>query len=104
MNLRLYWIVAAVAVGAIMLRAAEVTGTTFETGGARIFYRDSGGNGIPVVFLHAATGTTDSWVKQYPVFIAAGFRCIAFYCLGGGGWSIAAQPGTAARVLRDTLC
>ena len=26
--------------------------------GARLFYVDTGGDGIPVVFLHAATGTT----------------------------------------------
>ena len=29
--------------------------------GARIFYRDSGGNGVPLVLLHAATGSSRVW-------------------------------------------
>lgn len=36
------------------------------------------GSGIPVVFLHAATGHSAMWEHQFPAFTAAGFRCIAF--------------------------
>ena len=39
---------------------------------------DSGGNGTPVVFLHAATGHGGMWQRQLPAFTAAGYRCIAF--------------------------
>jgi pimeloyl-ACP methyl ester carboxylesterase len=41
-------------------------------------FRDSGGNGTPVVLLHAATGHSAMWEHQVPAFSAAGFRCIAF--------------------------
>ena len=48
--------------------------------GVRLWFTDTGGAGdkTPVVFLHAASGTTDSWVHQEPAFIEAGFRCIAY--------------------------
>jgi pimeloyl-ACP methyl ester carboxylesterase len=36
------------------------------------------GSGIPVVFLHAATGHSAMWEQQFPAFTAAGYRCIAF--------------------------
>jgi pimeloyl-ACP methyl ester carboxylesterase len=66
--------------------------------GVRIFYTDAGGSGIPVVLLHAATGSTRSWEHQVPAFTAAGFRCIA-YDRRGWGQSVTdpstPQPGTA---------
>jgi len=31
-----------------------------------------------VVFLHAASGTSDSWELREPVFIEAGYRCVAY--------------------------
>lgn len=45
--------------------------------GVRLWYEDSGGSGPPVVFLHAFSGTSQSWVYQIPAFAAAGYRCIA---------------------------
>ena len=42
-----------------------------------VFYRDSGGDGVPVVFLHAASGTSMMWEHQIPAFLAAGYRFIA---------------------------
>lgn len=39
---------------------------------------DAGGSGIPVVFLHAATGHSAMWEQQLPAFGAAGYRGIAF--------------------------
>ncbi len=46
--------------------------------GVDLWYEDTGGDGIPVIFLHAATGTTDCWIHQLPTFTAAGYRCIAY--------------------------
>ncbi|MEK7215161.1 MAG: alpha/beta hydrolase, partial [Chloroflexota bacterium] len=45
--------------------------------GVRLWYEDSGGTGPPVVFLHAFSGTSQSWVHQVPAFARAGYRCLA---------------------------
>ena len=42
--------------------------------GVRIWCTDTGGNAIPVVFLHANTGSSANWEHQIPVF-TAGARC-----------------------------
>ena len=55
-----------------------------ELPGVHLWYHDSGGNGIPVVFMHAASGTGDSWVYQLPAFTAAGYRCITYHRRGWG--------------------
>jgi len=55
-----------------------------EVPGARIFYLDTGGSGVPVVFLHAATGSSRVWEYQIPAFTAAGYRVIAFDRRGWG--------------------
>ena len=50
-----------------------------ELPGVNLLYNDTGtGTGIPVIFLHAASGTCDSWVHQVLVFREAGYRCIAY--------------------------
>ena len=46
--------------------------------GARLWFKEAGRHGTPVVFLHAASGTSDSWGLQEPEFIEAGYRCIAY--------------------------
>ncbi|MGD9841286.1 MAG: alpha/beta fold hydrolase [Steroidobacteraceae bacterium] len=56
---------------------AKVTDTTIELPGGSVFYRDAGGKGIPVVFLHSASGNSMLWEHQIPAFIAAGYRFIA---------------------------
>lgn len=67
--------------------------------GVRLFYRDTGGRGTPVVFMHSATGSSAVWEHQIPAFTKAGYRVIA---LDRRGWgrSVAdqtgPQPGTAA--------
>lgn len=55
-----------------------------ELPGVHLWYNDSGGNGVPVVFLHAASGTGDSWEYQLPVFTVAGYRCITYDRRGWG--------------------
>ena len=67
--------------------------------GARIFYRDTGGAGVPVILLHAATGSSRVWEYQIPAFVAAGYRVIAFDRRGWGRTTIdsaQSSPGTAA--------
>jgi pimeloyl-ACP methyl ester carboxylesterase len=61
-------------------------------------YTDTGGNGVPVVLMHAATGSVLSWEQQTPAFVKAGYRVIAFDRRGWGKTKIdpAAAPGTAA--------
>ena len=45
-------------------------------------YQDSGaelsGQGLPVVFLHAGSGSTVMWEHQLPAFTAIGYRFIAY--------------------------
>src|ERR1700687_3055219 len=67
--------------------------------GARIFYRDSGGRGVPVVFLHAATGSRRVWEYQIPPFLGAAYLFLAFDRRGWGRTAIeptGPQPGTGA--------
>src|SRR5262245_14368515 len=52
--------------------------------GVHLWHHDSGGNGVPVVFMHAASGTCDSWEPQLPAFIAAGYRCVTYDRRGWG--------------------
>jgi pimeloyl-ACP methyl ester carboxylesterase len=49
-----------------------------EIGGAKIWYEDSGGTGVPLVLLHARTGSAAMWKHQLPAFSNAGYRCIAY--------------------------
>lgn len=74
--------------------------------GVRLCYRDTGGNGIPVVLMHAATGSSRAWDHQIAAFTAAGFRVIAFDRRGFGQTTLApggVQPGTAADDLQALM-
>jgi len=42
------------------------------------WYTDTGGSGVPVILLHAGTGSSRVWEYQVPVLTKAGFRVIAF--------------------------
>jgi pimeloyl-ACP methyl ester carboxylesterase len=67
--------------------------------GVDLWYNDTGGSGTPVIFLHAASGTCESWVYQLPVFTAAGYRCITYDRRGWGHSQPTAtgeQPGFAS--------
>jgi pimeloyl-ACP methyl ester carboxylesterase len=55
-----------------------------ELPGVRLFYIDTGGSGVPVVFMHAATGSSRVWEHQIPAFTKAGYRFIAFDRRGWG--------------------
>ena len=77
-----------------------------EVPGARIWFTDTGGNGAPLVLMHAATGSVRSWELQTPAFKRAGYRVIA---LDRRGWGRSVveptgpQPGTAADDLRALM-
>ena len=67
--------------------------------GVRLWYEDGGGSGVPVIFLHAATGSSRVWEHQAAAFTKAGYRFIACDRRGYGRSAIDAagpQPGTAA--------
>ncbi len=66
-----------------------------ELPGARIAYEDTGGHGVPVLFLHAGTGSTPMWAFQLRAFSEAGYRCIA-YDRRGHGRTEASEGGAAA--------
>jgi pimeloyl-ACP methyl ester carboxylesterase len=79
--------------------------------GAKLWYLDTGGEGQPIVFLHANTGTSASWenewASQLSFFAGAGYRAIAF---DRRGWGRSAavpatgpQPGTIAGDLDGLL-
>jgi pimeloyl-ACP methyl ester carboxylesterase len=74
--------------------------------GARIFYRDTGGNGVPVILLHAATGSSLVWEYQIPAFTTAGYRVIAFDRRGWGRTEIDSagpEPPLEKRSAADDL-
>ncbi len=46
--------------------------------GVDLWYEDSGGQGTPIILLHAASGTCEAWEHQVPAFTNAGYRCVAY--------------------------
>ena len=74
--------------------------------GVHLWYDDSGGNGVPVVFMHAASGTCESWVYQLPAFTAAGYRNITYDRRGWGRsqpGQTGEQPGTVSADLHGLV-
>jgi pimeloyl-ACP methyl ester carboxylesterase len=55
----------------------------------RVFFRDSGGQGVAVVLLHAASGNSLMWEQQIPALAGAGYRVVAIDYRGVDG-----EPGT----------
>ncbi len=82
--------------------AAECTlsGEYAELPGVKLWFTDTGGTGVPIVLLHANTGTSAIWENQAASFSRAGYRVIAFDRRGWGkslaSPSTGAQPGTIA--------
>lgn len=69
-----------------------------ELPGVHLWYEDSGGSGVPVVLMHAASGSSESWIQQVPEFAAAGYRCIAYdrrFCCRSEPDPAGSQPGYA---------
>jgi pimeloyl-ACP methyl ester carboxylesterase len=78
--------------------APAPAGAFADLPGRRLWYVDSQGDGVPIVFLHAATGSSAVWEHQVPAVIAAGHRFIAYDRLGTGRSTLGegVDPGTAA--------
>jgi 2-succinyl-6-hydroxy-2,4-cyclohexadiene-1-carboxylate synthase len=55
-----------------------------EIPGAALWYEDTGGDGPPVVLVHPAAATSETWEQQVPAFVAAGYRCITYDLRGWG--------------------
>jgi pimeloyl-ACP methyl ester carboxylesterase len=72
-----------------------------------LWYLDSGGDGVPLVFLHANTGTSATWDPQVSHFARAGFRVLALDRRGWGASvaepSTGPQPGSVAEDLEALL-
>lgn len=64
-----------------------------EVPGCALWYADAGGAGDPVIFLHPASGSADSWRFQQQPFRDAGFRCITYDLRGWGRSSSEGDPG-----------
>jgi pimeloyl-ACP methyl ester carboxylesterase len=81
------------------LHAAE-TGRYADLPGVKLWFTDTGGAGVPIVLLHANTGTSESWEAQTAAFAAQGYRVIAFDRRGWGrslaDAATGPQPGTVA--------
>ena len=80
--------------------AADNFGTYAELPGVKLWFTDTGGTGVPLMLLHANTGTSGVWASQVTSFARAGYRVIAFDRRGWGK-SIAnsatgPQPGSVA--------
>lgn len=68
----------------IRAQSIAMQGIHKEINGVNFWYVDTGGNGVPVVFLHAATGTVQSWEYQISTMTQAGFRFISYDRRGKG--------------------
>lgn len=76
---------------------AAVVGAYAELPVGRVFYLDSGGDGAPVVFMHARSGNSSLFEKQVEPITRAGFRFIAYDRVGQGRSTRAAVAPTDAR-------
>jgi pimeloyl-ACP methyl ester carboxylesterase len=78
-------------------------GAYAELPGVKLWFTDSGGSGVPIVLLHANSGTSAAWADQISGFSQAGYRVIAFDRRGWGKSMADAatgpQPGSIAEDL-----
>ena len=81
----------------------QISDATADLPAGKVFYRDSGGTGVPAVFLHAASGNSMLWEHQIAPFSAAGLRFIAIdhKATARGGNSSALINGVLAALKID---
>ena len=92
-------VLGAVAAG-IQTAVATDVGAFAELPGVKLWFTDSGGTGVPLILLHANTGTSAVWTNQVADFSRAGYRVIAFDRRGWGksnaNPATGPQPGSIA--------
>jgi pimeloyl-ACP methyl ester carboxylesterase len=80
--------------------AAQEAGAYAELPGVNLWFTDTGGDGVPIVLLHANTGTSAAWEPQVGAFARVGYRVIAFDRRGYGKSTArpetGPQPGSIA--------
>jgi pimeloyl-ACP methyl ester carboxylesterase len=71
----------------------------------RLWFRDTGGTGEPIVLLHPASGSALIWGYQQGAFAKAGYRVIAYSRRGyyGSAPVDRAKPGTGAEDLHGLV-
>jgi len=92
------------ALGTVVLGIQTATATDVgafaELPGVKLWFTDSGGTGVPLILLHANTGTSAVWTNQVADFSRAGYRVIAFDRRGWGksnaNPATGPQPGSIA--------
>ena len=78
--------------------------------GAKLFYTDSGGAGLPVVFIHGFPFSGAMWQPQVEALSKAGLRAIAYDVRGHGQRHTTGStmiPPRTCRLLdeyRDVFC
>ena len=68
---------------------------------AVLWYEDTGGAGDPVVFVHPAAASSETWVHQVPAFVEAGYRCITYDLRGWGRSRQRPEAGDAGQISTD---
>ena len=95
----------AVAIGSQKAKTASaaddsLSGAYAELPGVKLWFTDTGSTGVPLVLLHANTGTSAVWASQVTSFSRAGYRVIAFDRRGWGkstaNSATGPQPGSIA--------
>jgi pimeloyl-ACP methyl ester carboxylesterase len=74
-----------------------------DLSGVRLYYTDSGGDGVPLLLLHANTGNADGWQYNIPGFVEAGYRAIAFDRRGWGRSTANPASGPQPATIADDL-
>lgn len=69
-------------------KQAPVTEGYIDVDGVKLWYWDTGGEGVPVVLLHPYTGSALIWGYQQPELVKAGYRVIAYSRRGHYGSDI----------------
>src|SRR5262245_59887243 len=77
-----------------------ITEGVMELPGAKLAYIDTGGAGVPVILLHAGTGSARVWEHQLPAFTSAGYRVIA-YDRRGFGRTVTTSGGPVSTAADD---
>src|SRR5690606_15858462 len=76
-----------------------------ELPGTKLWYWDTGGDGEPVIFLHAGSQSAAGWGYQQPAFAKAGYRVIGYSRRGYYKSDLGDKqnPGVASEDLRNLI-